>query len=95
MSGTGKQGESAAQGLVFPCDYPIKAMGLASAGMQNVLTEIAVGVLGERHIGKSRQRSSSGGRFVSVTLRVTVNSRQQLEKIYRALKDHDDVLVTL
>jgi len=42
-----------------------------------------------------RSRSSSAGKFQSVTITIEVTSRHQLERIYRALSACEQVLWTL
>jgi putative lipoic acid-binding regulatory protein len=40
-------------------------------------------------------RSSSGGKYIGLTLHVWVTSRAQLDDVYRALSGHPRVKVTL
>ena len=42
-----------------------------------------------------QQRSSSSGKYLSLTVTVTASSRDQLDSIYRALNGHDRILMTL
>ena len=39
--------------------------------------------------------SSSKGNFLSITVTVDAQSQEQLDDIYRALSDHDEILVAL
>ena len=81
--------------LEFPCRFPVKAMGRDTKAFQETVRRLV-----EEHTGplddSAIQRSvSRHGRFVSITVTVTAQSRQQLDDIYRALTAHDDVLMAL
>jgi len=81
--------------LDFPCRFPIKAMGRADCELDLRVVEIIrkhVPDLGE---GAVKSRSSSGGKYVSVTVTITATSLGQIHAIYRELKECADVLMTL
>lgn len=83
------------QGFEFPCDYQIKAMGLDDGRFH----EVVIGIV-RRHCeivreDSLRTRSSSNGRYVSVSLVVGVVSREQLDAIYDDLTADDKVLMRL
>lgn len=79
--------ENQAQGLEFPCAYPVKVMvESAPAARDEVLAAVAA------HAefcptSDVRYRSSRNGRFESITITVQVESRDQLEALYHALRD--------
>ena len=79
----------------FPCRVPIKVMGRDQSGFADrvlgIVQQHAEGV-GSDDVSS---RSSSGGKFVSVTIEVTAQSREQLETIYQQLHASEDVLWTL
>ena len=79
----------------FPCDFPIKIMGVNSSEFEAEVIRIVrqhVPDLGE---GAVTLQPSRGGRFVSVTITITATSRAQLDAIYADLSDHDQVLMAL
>ena len=81
--------------LGFPCAFPIKVMGR----IDGALRESALRII-ERHAGSVaadavRSVPSSRGNFLSLTITIEAQSRQQLDDIYRELSAHDDVLVAL
>lgn len=81
--------------LEFPIAFPIKAMGLSGTGFELLVVEI-VG----RHAvtvseGAVTSRPSSNGKYVSVTVTVRAESKQQLDAIYRDLTTHERVLMAL
>lgn len=84
-----------AKGFEFPCDYAVKAMGLAEEGFD----ELVVGIV-RRHCpditeGAVSSRESSGGKYVSVTVNIKADSHDQLNRIYKDLSEHDKVLSRL
>jgi len=81
--------------LEFPCRFPIKMMGRRGTGFRRTAVAIVEGHVGEIPNDDVREAESSKGNFVSVTVTITATSREQLDDIYRALTDHEAVLVAL
>ncbi len=81
--------------LEFPCDFPLKIMGLAQGNLaQEVLAVIHK--FAPDYDGKSMEmRASSSGKYVSLTCTVNAQSKAQLDDIYRALTSHPLVKVVL
>lgn len=86
--------------LQFPCRFPIKAMGAAggtggdldfSALVLEIIARHAPGV----DEGAVTVRESRGGRWLSVTVVVEAESRDQLDAIYRDLTGHELVVMAL
>ncbi len=78
--------------LSFPCRFPIKAMGLAGVD----LDALVVGIV-RRHApdlgeGAVTLRSSSGGKYVAVTVMIEATSLDQLDAIYRDLSDDERIV---
>lgn len=81
--------------LDFPCDFPVKVMGRADEAFERVATEIV-----ERHAGplgpeRRARRASRDGNFVSLTLTIRAESREQLDALYSELSAHQRVLMVL
>lgn len=81
--------------LVFPCQFPIKVMGLAREDF-----DVLVVTLVRRHFpdlpeGAVRTRLSREGKYMSVTVTVEASSRTQLDDTYRELTGHERVLMAL
>ncbi len=92
---TAPTAESVETLLEFPCRFPIKAMGLAGVQFEALVVEIV-----NRHAerltdGDVQTRYSRGGKWVSVTLTVQAQSREQLDAIYRDLTGHESVVWVL
>ena len=81
--------------MEFPCSFPIKLMGRESGEFRQAvrkLVEKHTGPLDDDAIQSSLSRN---GRFVSVTITVVAESREQLDDIYRDATAHDDVIMAL
>ncbi len=81
--------------LEFPCEFPIKMMGRDTPEFRTMVRELV-----EKHTGPVADDAiqsslSRNGRFVSVTITVTAESREQLDNIYRDVTAHEDVLMAL
>ncbi len=81
--------------LTFPCDFPIKAMGLADSGLEALVVEIVSRHAAAVDLDDLSVRPSRGGKWVSVTVNVEAQSRDQLDAIYRELSAHELVVWAL
>jgi len=81
--------------LIFPCPFPIKAMGRRSAEFENAVSEIIFAharlVEGER----LKFVPSRAGNYMSITAVIEAESQSQLDTIYRSLTDCELVLTAL
>lgn len=81
--------------MEFPCAFPIKIMGEDNPEFRQAVRELV-----ERHTGALPDSAiqtalSRTERFVSLTITVSAQSREQLDNIYRDLTDHADVKMAL
>ncbi|MBK1647158.1 transcriptional regulator [Rhabdochromatium marinum] len=81
--------------LEFPCQFPIKAMGLAERDIAALFLDIL-----QRHQvvlapEQVRQRASTNGKWLSVTVVVQAQSKQQLDAIYQELTAHEAIVYAL
>ena len=81
--------------LEFPCAFPIKAMGRASAEFEDIVREIVFRHASAWSDSAVTARPSGAGNFVSVTITVRAESRPQLDAIYQDLTDCELVLMAL
>ena len=81
--------------LTFPCEFPIKVMGVNSDSFENELFMIAnrhVPNLGENAVRSTPSRTA---KYLSVTITITAQNREQLDTLYRAFNKHPDVKMVL
>ncbi|MGD0960239.1 MAG: DUF493 domain-containing protein [Methylomonas sp.] len=81
--------------LVFPCQFPIKAMGKYREDFDALVVEII-----RRHVDDIKEgavtcRPSRAGNYTSVTVVIEATSRAQLDAIYQGLTESPDVLMAL
>ena len=79
----------------FPCSYPLKVMGANTNEFYAAVSSVI-----EKYIDKNSDltyhaRTSSGGKYLSVTATFKAESRKQLDDIYSELNRHELVLMTL
>ncbi len=89
------QGDLPAGPESYPCEVPVKAMGLAEADFSDLVVAVI-----RRHVktipeGSIVSRPSANGKYVSITVSIVAHSREHLENIYRDLKATGRVLVVL
>lgn len=87
-----KEGETL---LEFPCEFPIKAMGLTCDALEISVIEII-----NRHVdnlseGALRMRPSKTGKYTAITITITAHSKQQLDNIYIDLTACEHVTMAL
>ena len=65
----------------FPCEYPIKVFGLNQPNLEESICSIIENYVGKLHKNQISIKSSSKGKYVSITIRIIATSRQQLDSI--------------
>jgi putative lipoic acid-binding regulatory protein len=81
--------------LEFPCDFPIKAAGEAREGFSAAVIETVLLYAPDFDASTLETRTSSGGKYVSLTCTINATSKMQLDNLYRALSAHPMVKVVL
>ena len=81
--------------LEFPCEFPVKAMGRADDGFEELVFEIISRHVPDFEMDGLSVRASRDGNFVAVTAIIIARSRRQLGDLYRELSAHERVLMAL
>ena len=89
---SGSSGESL---LEFPCDLDIKAVGKSSSEFPNTILELVQKHAPEVGMQSLRSRESSGGKYISVTITLYAQSKDQMDRIYSDMTAHPDILTAL
>jgi uncharacterized protein len=79
----------------YPSAFPIKVMGAQVDGFVEAVVAVALQFDPGFRADTVETRSSSGGKYLGVTLTVTATSREQLDELYRTLSTHPMVKVVL
>ncbi len=77
----------------FPCEYTFKIFGRQSATLVERVTTIVARTFGPLPPDAVSIRTSSGGRYVSITIELRVEERAQLEVVYGELRAEPEVLL--
>ncbi|HQR03944.1 MAG: DUF493 family protein [Proteobacteria bacterium] len=81
--------------IEFPCDFPIKVMGMTREGFAQAILDVVV-----RHdpgfdAGSMEMRPSRAGNYISLTCTVRATSKAQLDALYIELTGHPWVRLVL
>lgn len=79
----------------FPCAFPIKIMGEKEVDLMNIVKQAFV----DEHIdltgSEINERESAGGKYLSITVIFTAQSREQLDKLYQRLTKIPEIKMVL
>jgi putative lipoic acid-binding regulatory protein len=81
--------------IEFPCDFPIKVMGLAQEGFVQAIADVVLKHAPDFDAATMEMRPSKAGNYLSLTCMVHATSKAQLDALYRALTSHPLVKVVL
>jgi len=79
----------------FPCEFPLKVMGRQQEDFENHVMRIVGHHVESSEILHCKCRPSNNGNFVSVTVTIQAQSKQQLDNLYLELNASAAVLMTL
>lgn len=80
---------------LFPCEFPIKVMGIVSEDFDMLVVEIVRRHCQDLTEACVQTRMSSGGKYMSVTVTFTAKSRAQLDALYAELNQHEQIKMVL
>ena len=81
--------------ITYPCAFPIKVMGLKVEGFKETMIDVVQQFDKTLDANDVTVRDSSGGKYLGLTLTVSVASREVLDNVYRALSGHAMVKMVL
>lgn len=81
--------------LEFPCDFPIKIMGIKQDGYAQAILDVVLRHAPDFDAATMEMRPSSQGKYLSLTCTVRATSKAQLDALYRELSTHPMVKVVL
>ena len=92
-----KSNQSSEQDTImeFPCRFPIKVMGKAMEDFDSLVVGIIRNHVDDLTEGAVTTRASKAGNYLSVTVVIEANSKQQLDNIYMELSAHEKVIMAL
>ena len=81
--------------LEFPCNFPLKIMGLADDALAQAVLAVVTRHAPDFDGATMEMRASSGGKYVSLTCTVTATSKPMLDALYMELTGHPLVKIVL
>jgi len=81
--------------LAFPCEFPIKIMGLTQKGFAQAVIEVVARHAPDFDPATVEMRPSREGKYLSLTCTIRAVSREQLDALYQDLCDHPMVTMVL
>ena len=81
--------------LTFPCEFIIKAFGVASDDLEKAVITIIRQHVQDIREDAFRMRPSKDGKYLAITITIQAESREQLDNIYRDLSSNPLILMTL
>ena len=81
--------------LEFPCEFPIKIMGLTRDDFAQTILAIVRRHAPDFDGATMEMRSSSGAKYLSLTCSIKATSQTQLDELYRELSKHEMVKIVL
>ena len=87
--------ELAASPLEFPCEFPLKIMGLTQPGFAQAVIEVVQKHAPDFDPATVEMRTSREAKYLSITTTINARSREQLDDLYKELCDHPMVSMVL
>ena len=81
--------------LNYPTSFSIKVMGRNTADFEALMLALILPHLVDQADFETRSRPSRDGNYLSLTVTIQAQSREQLDAIYRDLSAHEQVLMVL
>lgn len=88
-------GEAATTLMEFPCKFTIKTMGLANKDFSLIATEIVRQHAPELDHQSVESKLSKTGKYISISITINAQNKQQMDAIYQDLTDCEHVLMSL
>lgn len=81
--------------LKFPCDFPIKIFGLSDSQFESTALNIIQKYIPGFRGTDFKARPSENNKYMALSVTVHVDSKEQLDSIYRELSGSPDILMVL
>lgn len=72
----------------FPCDFPLKIMGPASAPLKQVVSEIVLKHVPDFDPQTIQTKQSRNGKYQSITVKLFINNKEQVLGLYQDFDNH-------
>lgn len=80
---------------LYPCDFPVKIIGFPRAEFEADVMAIVRTHAGDLKEENVSRKTSAGGKYISLTVRIVARNREHLEKLYAELNAHEAVIMVI
>lgn len=81
--------------FTFPCEYPIKIMGLANETFEKLVMPILQTHIPDLKKEAISTRASKGGKYTALTVTFQATSKAQVDALYQDLTSKPEVIMVL
>lgn len=81
--------------IEFPCEFPIKVMGVSHDGFAQAIVEIVMQHDEKFDPATVEMRPSKAGNYIALTCTIWTTSKGHLDDVYMALTSHPSVKFVL
>jgi putative lipoic acid-binding regulatory protein len=81
--------------LNFPCEYPVKVIGRDEDDFLGFVVELISRHVPDLPLEKYTTHTSSGGKYLSVSVTFIAQSRAQVDALYQELGNHKRIKVSM
>ena len=81
--------------LVFPCEFPLKVIGKDEDGFFDFVVELVSHHVPDLPTDAFTARSSSAGKYLSVSVTFIAQSRAQVDALYLEMSKHKRIVTAL
>lgn len=83
------------QGLVFPCEFPLKMFGKNEAAFIAAVDQVIVEHVPKEEWASSKTNLSKNDKYLGYTVVVVVQNREQLDRVCAAVKNCPAVIMSM
>ena len=94
-NGTNGHSEPPAEGLVFPCDFPLKLFGRNYKQFLNAVHTVITNHIPREEWVSSKENLSRNMNYLSYTVVLRVDDRKQLDRIIKDINSCPDIIMAL
>ena len=81
--------------IEFPCDIPIKVIGLKTGDFKSHVLDIIFSFCGKSAVSLINENISSTNKYISLTINVRAINRNHIDKIFTKLSSSDKITMVL
>jgi len=81
--------------LQFPCQFPIKVMGKNTSSFIGDIQAILCSHFPELEVSSIQKKESKEGKYISISITVEAQNKEQLDKLYLEITGHGEVVMAL